>query len=113
MIITNENIIQHQWLKDMREDQYFPSFLVDKLENILLGVCEKIEKEQPADNITLYKITNNAVEVINELQQEFDDNESEIETVARDSIGTDFYFIAQSYGYINADMEELIASRDW
>ena len=113
MKISNEKMIQHEWLKDMRQDEYFPNFLVDKLEAIMLEVCYKIEDKKPNDLSALYKLTNEAVEVINELQQDFEDNDSEIETVARDSIGTDFYFIAQSYGFDNADMEDLIANRDW
>lgn len=113
MKISNEKIMQHQWLKDMRQDQYFPSFLVDKLAQILLMVCEKIEQQKPSDNNALYQITNEAVDTINHLQQAFEDNESEIETVARDSIGSDFEFIAHTYGYVTIDIEALIANREW
>ena len=38
---------------------------------------------------------------------------SEIETAARDCIAVDFEFISKSYGFIEADVEELIATRDW
>ncbi|MFN3075152.1 DUF5713 family protein [Acinetobacter sp. TY2] len=54
-----------------------------------------------------------ATEHINVLQDAFDEAESEIETVARESIGSDIYFIAQSYGFVDADQEELISPRDW
>ena len=113
MKILNEKIIQHEWLKNMRQDEYFPNFLVDKLEAILLQVCYKIEDQNPNDISILYKITNEAVEVINDLQQDFGDNNSEIETVARDAIGMDFYFIAQTYGFSHADTEDLIGNREW
>ena len=113
MGISNKKIAEHKWLKDMRQDEYFPNFLIDKLEAIMLEVCYKIEDKEPNDLSALYKLTNEAVEVINDLQQDFADNDSEIETVARDSIGMDFYFIAQSYGFDNADVEDLIANRDW
>jgi hypothetical protein len=43
----------------------------------------------------------------------FYENDSEIETVARDCIGMDFEFIANAYGFENVDVEELIATRDW
>ena len=35
-----------------------------------------------------------------------------VETGAREAIGGDFDFIAKTYGY-NADIEELIATRNW
>ncbi|EIG26584.1 DUF5713 family protein, partial [Neisseria sicca] len=41
------------------------------------------------------------------------ENDSEIETVARDTIATDMEYIAQSYGFEDADIEELVAPRDW
>jgi hypothetical protein len=47
------------------------------------------------------------------LQEEFYENDSEIETNARECIGADFDFVAKSYGFEDADMEELIATRDW
>jgi len=46
------------------------------------------------------------------LQEEFYENDSEIETAARECIAMDFEFIAKSYGF-EADSEELIATRDW
>ena len=54
-----------------------------------------------------------ATERFNELAEEFEENDSEIETVARDTIATDMEYIAQSYGFEDADIEELVAPRDW
>lgn len=113
MAINNEQILQHQWLTDMYQDDYFPKFLVDKIKAILLEVCENIEKQQPKDLKKLYTITNQGVEKINDLESEFDENNSELETVARDCMGMDFDFIAKAYGYNDADVEELISARDW
>lgn len=113
MSISNEKILQHQWLTDMYQDAYFPKFLVDKIKAILLDVCETIEKQQPTELEQLYKITNQGVEKINDLESEFDDNGSELETVARDCMGMDFEFIAKAYGYDDADVEALISARDW
>lgn len=113
MAITNERILQHSWLIQMYEDGYFPNMLVDKVRTILLDVCEKIEQEQPKDLNQLYAITNQGVEKINNLASEFDENGSELETVARDCMGMEFGFIAKAYGYTDADIEELIEDRDW
>lgn len=113
MKITNANITDYQFLADMYRSGYFPDFLVDKGKAILVNLCEQIESEKPADLSGLYKLTHAATDAFNELQQEFWDNESEIETAARDCIGMDFEFIAKAYGYEDADVEELIATRDW
>lgn len=61
----------------------------------------------------MYELSHAATEKFNNLQEEFYESDSEIETVAMDCIGTDFEFIAFSYGYKDADVEELIAPRDW
>ena len=49
---------------------------------------------------------------INDLQEEFDENESEIETVARDCIGVTIDYILKWFD-IPIDMEEAIRERDW
>lgn len=49
---------------------------------------------------------------INDLQEEFDENDSEIETVARDCIGVTVGYVLEWFG-IPIDMEEAIRERDW
>lgn len=49
---------------------------------------------------------------INNLQDEFDENDSEIETVARDCIGETVGYIL-NYFDIPIDVEEAIRERDW
>ncbi len=49
---------------------------------------------------------------INDLQEEFYENDSEIETVARDCIGVDAGYILNWFG-IPIEMEEAIRERDW
>ena len=46
------------------------------------------------------------------LQDEFYENDSEIETVARDCIGDTVAYILEWFG-IPIDMEEAIRERDW
>jgi hypothetical protein len=85
---------------------------VDKGKAILLDLCFQIEEQQPKNLKALYKLTHAATDKFNDLQEAFEEQDSEIETAARESIGMDFYFISQSYGF-DADIEELIATRDW
>ena len=49
---------------------------------------------------------------INDLQDAFDENDSEIETVARDCIGVTVAYILEWFG-IPIDIEEAIRERDW
>ena len=49
---------------------------------------------------------------INELEELFEENDSEIETVARDCIGTTVAYILDWFA-IPIDIEEAIRERDW
>ncbi|MBK3515963.1 DUF5713 family protein [Carboxylicivirga marina] len=111
--IHNEQIRDYAFLADMRSDSYFPSFLVDKCESILIELCINIEQRQPQNLKELYKLTHTATRKMNALESEFFENDSEIETAARESIGKEFEFIAKAYTFNNANIERLIAPRNW
>lgn len=111
--IENETIKGHAFLAGMYQDSYFPAFLVDKGVKILKGVCYQIEKKSVRNLDELYKITHVATKKINQLEHEFGKHGSEIETVARECIAMEFGYIAKAYGFENADLEELIAPREW
>lgn len=113
MTITNKAILAHEFLTDMYNDQYFPKHCVDLVKDVLLKLCQTIEEKSPQNLDQLYLITEVSTEEINDLCDVFDEADSEIETVARESIGQDFTFIAHSYGFIEADHEMLISGRDW
>ncbi|WP_445363670.1 DUF5713 family protein [Microbulbifer sp. ANSA003] len=112
MNLKNKEASDYKFLQEMYDDGYFPNFLVDKGKDILVRLCQKIEEEQPNSLEELYKLTHQSTEEFNELQEEFEENESEIETAARDCIGVDFSNLTTIYGF-DADIEELIATRDW
>ncbi|TAJ14080.1 hypothetical protein DMA11_06845 [Marinilabiliaceae bacterium JC017] len=111
--IKNEQLKSYKFLDGMRNDSYFPSFLVDKCENILIELCIDIEHQQPKNLKELYKLTHAATRKFNSLEDEFLENGSEIETAARESIGMDFDYIAKAYSFDNGDVEKLIAPRNW
>lgn len=112
MDLKNEKVKTYSFLKEMYEDQYFPNTIVDKGKAILINFCAKIENEKPTTLEELYKLSHKATNEFNDLQEEFYENDSEIETAARECIAMDFELIAKAYGF-NADTEELIATRDW
>jgi len=110
--LANPKIKEYAFLECMYQDPYFPKFLVDKCKNILLGLCSKIETNKPSNLKELYKLTHSSTNELNDLQDEFFNNNSEIETGARECLAINFEFVAKSYGF-EADVEELIATRDW
>ncbi|MBH25665.1 MAG: hypothetical protein CMH57_14680 [Myxococcales bacterium] len=112
MAIQNPTLAKHPFLAGMYADSYFPNDLVDQGRAILVALCERIEAKRPADLAALYVLTHEATEAFNALNEEFAEVGSEIETAAREIIAEDFGFIADAYGF-HADIEELIAPRDW
>jgi hypothetical protein len=110
--ITNPKLHDYRFLADMYRDSYFPDALVDKGKHILIQLCEQIEAQRPASDEELYTLTHAATEAFNTLAEEFTAHGSDIETVARDVIATDFDLIVKAYGF-DVDIEEVIAPRDW
>ncbi|MFD4240910.1 DUF5713 family protein [Streptomyces sp. NPDC058525] len=113
MPITNQRVAEHVFLRHMYGDSYYPDHVVGQGGAILLRLCERIEADQPSDLKALYALTQAATEEFNLLEAEFEAAGSEIETVAREWIAEDFWFVASAYGFTDADVEELIAGRDW
>lgn len=97
----------------MYRDGYFPDFMVDKIKAILVDLCEKIEAQKPQTTESLLQLTHAATESINELEEEFEENDSELETGAREVMADNFDFIVKSYGFENVDIEDVIAPREW
>lgn len=109
MNISNPQVTAYPFLKALYADDYYPDHVLDRGRDILLRLCERIETERPADLAALYVLTQAATEEFNELQgDDFD-----IETIGREAIAEEFWFVAQAYGFAEADVEELIATRDW
>lgn len=98
-------------LQTMYEDAYFPQYLVDKIKWQLINFIEFLEAGEHSreavqlrlDEFTLY---------INSLKQEFADNDSEIETVARDSIFEAVGYILHWFK-IDIPVETALKEREW
>jgi len=110
--ISNAQVNNHAFLRCMGDDDY-PKHLVDKGRQILVRLAARIEDEKPADVAALYELTHAATDEFNDLGEELYEANSEIETIAAECIAEDFVFIAEAYGFADADLEELIATRDW
>lgn len=109
MNIGNRQASTHPFLKALYEDGWYPDSAVDRGKEILLRLCARIETDRPTDLTALYVLTQAATEEFNALQ----DDDFDIETVAREEIAEEFWFIARTYGFEDADVEELIGTRDW
>ena len=101
----------YKLLDEMYRDEYYPDFLVDKVKDELQKVIGLLESGE-TDTEAVQEALDAAVCSINDLQEEFDENDSEIETVARDCIGVTVDYILKWFG-IPIDMEEAIRERDW
>ncbi len=112
MAITNAKMQKYHFLKDMYNDNYFPDFLVDKGKSIVVNLCEKIEAIQPKTHKELFELTHIATVAINDLNEEFGENDSELETSAREAIMGDFDNIVKMYGF-DVDIDDVLAPRDW
>ncbi|MFD2116612.1 DUF5713 family protein [Paenibacillus yanchengensis] len=99
------------YVVDMYNDTYYPVFLVDKVKAEIEKVVQFLESG--SHTITAiqekFDVMTNA---INDLAEEFDEHDSEIETVARESIGDTVDNILRVYG-IAIDVETAIQERDW
>ena len=101
----------YKLLDEMYRDEYFPDFLVDKVKGELQKVIDLLETGETNTEVIQEKL-DEMVYAINDLQEEFDENGSEIETVARDCIGENVGYVLKWFG-IPIDVEEAIRERDW
>ena len=71
----------YKLLDEMYQDDYYPAFLVDKVKDELQKVIDLLESGETDTEVVQEKL-DEAVSGINDLQDEFFENDSEIETVS-------------------------------
>ena len=101
----------YQLLADMYEDEYFPNFLVDKIMALMQDVIAFLEAGE-RDLVKIQEKFDEITLAINDLQEEFEENDSEIETGARESIAETAAYILRWFD-IDLDVEDAIGERDW
>lgn len=101
----------YKLLADMYQDEYFPDFLVDKVRELVQNVIDFLETEE-RDLEVIQEKFDEMTEAINDLQEEFEENDSELETGARESIGETVEYILRWFD-IDIDVEDAIRMRDW
>lgn len=98
-------------LDAMYNDGLFPDFLVDKIKELIVSIIMLLESGE-TDKIIIQNKLDEMTLAINDLQEEFYENDSEIETVARDSIAVTIDYILKWFN-IDIDVEDAIGERDW
>ena len=101
----------YQPLYEMYDDEYFPDFLVDKIKAELDKV-EAVLAGGEKDTAIIQQHFDTMMRAINDLENEFEENDSELETVARESIGEAVDYLLQKYR-IDIDVEDAIREREW
>ncbi len=96
----------YKLLDEMYQDDYYPAFLVNKVKDELQKVIDLLESGE-TDTDAVQETLDEAVCGINDLQEEFDENDSEIETVARECIAAAVAYILEWFN-IPIDTEEAI-----
>ena len=107
----NRRFDKSLYLQDMYKDDYYPDFLVDKIKALIAEVVAFIEYT-PCSIEELQEKFNIMTVGINELEEEFEENDSEIETGARESIGATIQHIIDFFE-LPIDCETAIQERDW
>jgi predicted ATP-binding protein involved in virulence len=100
-----------QYVKDMYDDDYFPNELVDKIKLAIENVVKFIAEDQHS-NAEIQGALDKMTTAINDLQDDFENSGSELETNARESIGDTVAEILRHFK-IDIDIEEAIRERDW
>lgn len=101
----------YKLLAEMYRDGYFPDFLVDKVRALIQNVIGFLETGE-RDLCKIQKKFDEMTLAINDLEEEFEENDSELETVARDSIAVTVMYILKWFD-IDIDAEDALGARDW
>lgn len=102
---------KYKLLQEMYRDGYFPDFLVDKVKHEIEIVITYLETGM-TDVSKIQEVLDAMTEAINALQDDFEEHDSEIETVARESIAMSVEYVLNWF-QIDIDIEDAIGLRDW
>lgn len=98
-------------LEEMYLDPYFPDFLVDKIRDLIKVLIKKLEDGERAPD-EIQKELDEMTKKINDLEDEFFANNSEIESLARDSIASSIVYILSWYK-VRIYIEDALRLRNW
>lgn len=98
-------------LLPMFDDGYYPDILVAEIKQHIEQFAKKIVKN--IDDAEIYRIADETVAKINEMKPQFEDLDSSLDDAAADYIAEAMMMMVQERGYLDIEMEALVANREW
>ncbi|KCX36220.1 hypothetical protein J577_2607 [Acinetobacter sp. 263903-1] len=99
-------------LTPMFEDEYYPDELVSRIKQLLLQFSEKITASS-LSHTDIYSSAQEIIVQINKMKPKFEQMDSSLDDAAADYIAEAMMMVVQEAGYLDIDMEELVANREW
>ncbi len=103
---------QYVLLQNMFEDTYYPQFLVEKIKWQFIHLIEFLEGTDVRELSVIQDKLDEFTMFINSMQQEFWNQDSEIETVASESIANTLEYILNWFK-IDVGIEDALREREW
>ena len=103
---------QYVLLQNMFEDTYYPQFLVEKIKWQFIHLIEFLEGTDVKEVSLIQDKLDEFTMFINNMQQEFWDQDSEIETVASESIANTLEYILNWFK-VDVGIEDALREREW
>lgn len=99
-------------LLPMFDDSYYPQILVAEIKQYLVDFSNQISSSNKTE-YEIYQLANSTLIKINEMKADFEDLDSSLDDTATDYIAEAMMMVVQDAGYLDIDLEELVASREW
>lgn len=101
----------YKLLEEMYADGYFPDFLVDKVRDEVQKIIKLLETGETDEGV-IQENLDGMVCAINDLQEEFYENDSELETAARESIGETIDYVLKWFA-VPINLDEALRECEW
>lgn len=99
-------------LLPMFDDSYYPDILVAEVKQLIVQFSKKVAKADLTES-DIYHFANETIAFINKMKPQFEDLDSSLDDTAADYIAEAMMMAVQEVGYMDIEMEELVANREW
>ncbi len=99
-------------LLPMFDDEYYPDVLVAEVRESIKKFAKKVAKSDLSEN-DIYHFAQETIKEINKMKPQFEDLDSSLDDTAADYMAEAMMMVVQDQGYMDIEMEELVATREW
>ena len=99
-------------LLPMFDDEYYPDILVAEVKQHIHQFSKKVSRTDLSES-EIYRFAHQTLIEINEMKPQFEDLDSSLDDTAADYIAEAMMMVVQDSGYLEIEMEELVANREW